>query len=184
MIQLDLLAALQEIDPPTPAWRLKHSLGPRPAEVRFWEKVDKSAPGGCWVWLASTFANGYGQFSVLGQVFKAHRWAYQALVGPIPEGKQLDHLCHTHDASCAGGDSCRHRRCVNPAHLEPVTARVNTLRGDTLPAFNAAKTECKWSHPFDAGNTRYTKRGARVCRTCHANDTAKRRARLRAQRTT
>jgi len=77
---------------------------------------------GCWLWTASTNKNGYGQFRFGSQVdgtrtmVLAHRWAYEHLVGPIPEGLQLDHLC-------------RAPWCVNPEHLEPVTNRENTVRG-------------------------------------------------------
>lgn len=167
MIQLDLLAALAEIDPPTPAWRLQHSLGPRPAAVRFWEKVDKAAPGGCWIWQASLFFSGYGQFQVGHAKIRAHRWAYEREFGPIPDGLVLDHLC-------------RERRCVNPAHLEAVTDRENVLRGDGPSARNARKTHCDSGHPFDVGNTRWTKEGRRKCRRCHAIGQQRRRDRLRA----
>ncbi|KAB2977369.1 HNH endonuclease [Streptomyces sp. SS1-1] len=87
-----------------------------------------------------------------GRYQMAHRVAYQEIVGPIPEGLQLDHLC-------------RVRHCVNPAHLEPVTSRENTLRGENLVAINAAKTHCKRGHLFDAANT-YRWRNSRICREC------------------
>lgn len=48
---------------------------------------------------------------------------------PIPDDLQIDHLCHTDDPGCLGGNDCPHRRCVNPAHLEPVTPQGNSLRG-------------------------------------------------------
>lgn len=81
---------------------------------RFWSKVDTS--GICWEWTAAR-SDGYGQFkSGPGEPAGAHRWAYQYLVGPIPVGVQLDHLC-------------RNRACVNPDHLEPVSQRENILRG-------------------------------------------------------
>lgn len=100
----------------------------RSAEERFWEKVDTSAgPLGCWPWTASGSRDGYGQFSADGRGVRAHRFAYELLVGPIPEGLQLDHLC-------------RNPGCVNPAHLEPVTGWENTMRGNTPAAINAATT--------------------------------------------
>jgi len=81
---------------------------------RFWAKVDLAAEGGCWAWTART-SNGYGKYAmrVRGKVtdYRAHRLAYQALVGPIPEGFQIDHLC-------------RNRACVNPNHLEIVTGQI------------------------------------------------------------
>lgn len=75
--------------------------------------------GECWVWCARLNRNGYGRLSVGGRELMAHRLSYEAHVGPIPDGLLLDHLC-------------RVRQCVNPAHLEPVTHQVNTLRGEAL----------------------------------------------------
>lgn len=122
-------------------------------ERRFWAKVDKNGPNGCWVWTAAN-ASGYGRFWV-GHLVVAHRFAYELLVGPIPDGMQLDHLC-------------RNPPCVNPAHLEPVTCRVNLLRGETQTARRSRQTHCSRGHEFTAANT-YTKpNGARNCRACKA----------------
>lgn len=118
---------------------------------RFWVKVTQSAAG-CWLWTASN-SNGYGLFSLGGRLCPAHRVSYSALVGPISAGLQLDHLCRT-------------PACVNPEHLEPVTPRVNTLRGRTLPAANAAKTSCPQGHAYDAENTYMTSAGTRQCKEC------------------
>lgn len=82
---------------------------------RFWEKVIPTSTG-CWQWMAYQNNYGYGQFWWDGKIALAHRIAYQALVGDIPEGEQCDHLC-------------RNRGCVNPTHLEAVTSAVNTSRG-------------------------------------------------------
>lgn len=131
-----------------------------PAETRFWTHV--SFGEGCWEWTAFREPKGYGKFNPThGRAVAAHRVAYELLVGPIPEGMQLDHLC-------------RNRACVNPAHLEPVTCRENLMRGIGVAAANAAKTHCPASHPY-SGDNLYTKRdGARACRTCQ---TARKRAR-------
>lgn len=116
-------------------------------------------PSGCWEWSGKRDKRGYGN----KQIHKprptsqqAHRWVYEKLVGPIPKGLTLDHLC-------------RNRLCVNPDHLEPVTSRENILRGTGGAALNARKTHCKRGHPFDAANTfsspsAPTKRQCRVCR--------------------
>lgn len=111
-------------------------------------------PTGCWEWTGSRQRNGYGRVSFQGQSRFSHRVGYTLLVGPIPEGMQIDHLC-------------RNRACWNPDHLEVVTCRVNLLRGETLPAACAAKTACPRSHLYDAENTWVDNRGARICRTCN-----------------
>ena len=129
-------------------------------EERFWAKVDKTAPGGCWQWSARLNADGYGHLNVDGQKVRAHRFAYEMLVGAIPEGLQLDHLC-------------RNRGCVNPDHLEPVTNRENILRGETVPARNAAKTHCSKGHEFTPENTTMRANGWRECKTCQRAHSAK-----------
>lgn len=73
--------------------------------------------GDCWEWSGSVIkSTGYGQVWADGTNHLAHRVVYELLIGPIPEGLQLDHLC-------------RNRRCVNPEHLEPVTGKENIRRG-------------------------------------------------------
>lgn len=136
--------------------------------TRFWQKVDKEcSPGtGCWVWTAA-LAGGYGCVGWGDRIQRAHRVAYELLVGPIPDGLELDHLCHTNDPNCIGGQSCPHRRCVNPSHLEPVTGVVNVLRGQSPHAQAARQTHCVQGHEFTPQNTRvYVGRGQRVCLTC------------------
>lgn len=120
---------------------------------RFWEKVDFTGP--CWEWTAYRL-QGYGRFGVGGRggrIVYAHRWAWEHLVGPIPDGSIIDHLC-------------RNRACVNPDHLEPVTSRVNSLRGYSHAALNARKTHCPQGHPYSEENTYRMANGNRICRTC------------------
>jgi hypothetical protein len=108
----------------------------------------------------------------------AHRVAYELLIGAVPNDLTLDHLCHTRDAACPGGRTCPHRRCVNPAHLEPVSGRVNRLRGRSPAAANVHKTHCPKGHPYDEANTYVNPaHGGRVCRTC--NNEAQRAYQLR-----
>ena len=126
------------------------------AESRFFAKVVETASG-CWLWTASKDADGYGVFSGRpeGGTIRAHIWAYEFLICPVPDGLVLDHLC-------------RKRSCVNPWHLDPVTSAVNTLRGESMQAANAAKTRCKRGHPFTEDNTYITATGSRSCRVCQS----------------
>ena len=132
---------------------------------RFWAKVDKQ-DNGCWHWLGHLNPGGYGMFWEVPRKHYAHRWSYEEFVGPIPEGLHIDHLC-------------RVRHCVNPEHLEPVTCRVNLLRGETVTASHAAKTHCPRGHCYDEKNT-WHHRGERHCRACNREKQAERRARLAA----
>lgn len=121
------------------------------ALTRFFERV---AVGDCWEWSAAR-SNGYGYFYPPGasRSVGAHRWLYQQLVGGIPAGMELDHLC-------------RNRRCVNPDHLEVVTKLENMRRGYGVGTLNARKTFCPAGHVYDTGNTMVTNTGGRACRTC------------------
>ena len=118
-------------------------------EERFWARVDKS--GTCWKWQGSS-SQGYGSFSADGRTVRAHRYAYELTVGPIPHGLVLDHLC-------------RVRSCVNPAHLEPVTNVENVLRGAGWAGTNSRKTHCVHGHEYTPENTVPIADGRR-CRTC------------------
>jgi hypothetical protein len=128
---------------------------------RFWARVDKSGPNGCWLWLGNTDTPGYGRCNYLHdgkRVRLAHRLAYLLTVGPIPDGLELDHLCRVHG-------------CVNPAHLEPVTHAENVRRAVMATGERSRmgrRSHCDAGHPFDESNT--IKRGPdgrwRRCLTC------------------
>lgn len=125
-----------------------------PWQERFWSKVDMANLFGCWEWRAYRRPDGYGVFNTdHSRPLRAHRVAYELVVGPIPAGLTVDHLC-------------RNRGCVNPAHLEPVTMKENTLRGMSSPATRARQTHCKNGHPLSGGNLRIDKFGRRRCRRC------------------
>jgi hypothetical protein len=136
-------------------------------EQRFWAKVDRRGSDECWSWLAS-MANGYGQFFA-GSNQRAHRIAFSLLVGPIPSGLELDHLC-------------RNPICVNPAHLEPVSHAENLRRSPTVgrTGKRPKMTHCPKGHPLEGSNlyVRPTGRRGRQCRMCRDTAMAKRQQRL------
>lgn len=127
--------------------------------VRFWWRVGYETSQGCWPWDGPTLPGGYGKmwrsdFERLWHPSQlAHRIAYELEVGPIPDGLTLDHLCGNPN-------------CVNPDHLEPVTQRVNTLRGSGPIAAHAVKTHCAHGHPYDEENTYHMPSGGRDCKIC------------------
>ncbi len=108
---------------------------------------------GCWKVAGNLDKDGYARIGGEG----AHRVVYKLLVGPIPEGLVLDHV---------EAWGCVWRCCSWPAHLEPVTAAVNTLRGSSPHAINARKTRCVNGHEYDLFSTYYRPNGNRDCRFC------------------
>jgi hypothetical protein len=131
---------------------------------RIAEKILPSTPTGCWPWRSAN-SRRYGIVRWDGRWHAAHRLVYELLVGPIPDGMTLDHTCHPGDGSCPRA-TCPHRRCVNPAHLEPATNRENILRGSSPSAQAARKTHCPRGHEYTPENTRHDPDGSRRCRTC------------------
>ena len=119
----------------------------------FRSRVDRSAGSdACWPWTGAISSAGYGVVKLGGRrdspILLAHRVAFTLDRGPVPHGLQLDHLC-------------RNRACCNPAHLEPVTPKVNTQRATALI------THCPKGHEYTPANTAIQKSGGRRCRTCH-----------------
>jgi hypothetical protein len=134
----------------------------------------------CWLWTGPPSANGYGRVAVGRRYVQAHRASYEVHVGPIPAGLELDHLCHTEAlATSAGGPSCPHRLCVNPAHLRPATQLLNILTGLSPSARNARKTHCDDGHEFAGTNLIVMPDGRRRCRLC---ENARQRTRRAAKR--
>jgi hypothetical protein len=123
-----------------------------PPYKRFWARV--LIADGCWEWGGPRSDTGYGKFSISQRLHaKAHRWAWEWMNGPVPDGLSLDHLC-------------RNRGCVNPWHMEPVTHAENVRRGRS-GRFHGDKTHCPQGHAYDEANTYIVKvTGARQCRTC------------------
>src|SRR5436190_23461888 len=97
-------------------WTKVNALGVLGLPLRIEERIEPCPESGCWIFTGNSDQNGYGMTCLNGKMGRAHRLIYEFLVGPIPPGLTLDHLC-------------RVRRCVNPRHVEPVTLRENILRG-------------------------------------------------------
>jgi len=121
---------------------------------KLWSKIIVN--NDCWLWQGCV-KNGYGWISRNQRQYYVHRYVFESLVGNIPDGLELDHLC-------------RNRNCVNPDHLEPVTKRENILRGFGTGAQNARKRYCSKGHLF---SHRHKSTGYKYCRTC-LTDSARR----------
>ena len=134
-----------------------------PVELeQYLPKIEIVADSGCWAWRSTVNSKGYGTIFTSRL---AHRVFYEHMIGRIPDGLVIDHLC-------------RCRNCVNPAHLEAVTTGENTRRGlapSMIQEFNSLKTHCPAGHEYTEENTSYktnAKGVSRHCRIC-ARDNAR-----------
>jgi hypothetical protein len=126
-------------------------------ERPFWARVEKNGPipphrpdlGPCWIWLGAKNQYGYGRINQNGRLVVVHRMLYEQTVRKVSRSLTLDHLC-------------RVRSCINPSHLEPVTAKVNSLRGEAPMVLVNRKRVCP------RGHTEFYswKNGHIRCRTC------------------
>lgn len=127
-----------------------------------WEKISKRIIipeniTACWTWVGQRAGSGvheYGRAQINGKSVAIHRVVYEIFVGKIPPKMVIDHLCRNH-------------LCVNPSHLEAVTSRDNTMRGNGIAAKNARKKVCKYGHRMIGKNVRMINSGRhRQCVTC------------------
>lgn len=139
---------------------------PRQADLpAFAQQRIKLDPAGCWLWTGVIQRAGYGTWGDA----TAHRRVWELLVGPLPawspaaDAIELDHLC-------------RVRRCVNPAHLEPVTRWENQRRG----LGPLSRTHCPHGHELAGDNLVRSRLPHRQCRVCHLARQAAWRERQRA----
>lgn len=115
-----------------------------------WDKIEKTES--CWNWCGA-LKLGYGRIERKRKQYQAHRVVYEALIDEIPGGLELDHLC-------------RNKRCVNPAHLEPVTHTENIARN--IP-FIVKKEFCSKGHKFSGIGVNFRdKKPVQICRICKA----------------
>ena len=120
-------------------------------------------PDGCLYWDGYIDRDGYATTKIRGmKTGRVSKIAYELWYPPVPDGLVMDHRCHSEDLSCPGGRTCKHRRCVNPDHLEPVTRKVNSQRG-----VQGRKNFCDHNHEFTPENTMIRKNGTRRCRECN-----------------
>lgn len=139
-------------------------------EERFWSRVERRGPDDCWLWTGNVTSRGYG--IICGRkdgrrcTRLAHRVSYELAYGALPASGVLDHRCDR-------------PRCVNPAHLAPMTQRQNVLRGRGISAQNARKTHCKHGHAFEEANT-YMYEDERKCKACRRESLRRWRAAKRA----
>ena len=133
------------------------ALGRPPTDVviRFWSHITVDVSSGCWLWDKPAKYTGYGRLVLTNRKEKgAHVYSYERMFGPVPKGKELDHLC-------------RNRPCANPFHVEPVTQRENIIRGEGVTARNLRKTHCVNGHPLVGDNLYLRPTGGRRCRECN-----------------
>lgn len=123
---------------------------------RFFKYITPSVSG-CWDWSSYFYKDGYGNFYAYKKSWRAHRFAYELLIGKIPKGLDIDHLC-------------RNRGCVNPDHLDPVTKLENWRRGKAITVNYSQNTHCKNGHLYNIENTirGFSKNGRkrRNCKAC------------------
>lgn len=124
----------------------------------------RSSERGCWEWIGYRDKDGYGVAKVNRERYRAHRVMYSAFVGDLDPEMVLDHVC-------------RNTSCVNPHHLEQVTTRENTLRGEGPSARNVFVTHCPQGHEYTPENTYRDARGSRRCISCMREQTREWRSR-------
>ena len=143
-----------------------------PQRLRLWEYFEGSKRGDteCWEWVGPRDRKGYARTGY----GMAHRFVYERFVGAIPDGHEIDHLC-------------RNRACVNPAHLEAVTHRVNTIRSENFIGLHSRKTHCVNGHELSGSNVKFvTQRGRgtrRLCVICDKDAHRRYKQRVRARKT-
>ena len=138
---------------------------------------------GCWIYQKNKTSSGYAIFSYGGKEYKdrvfgiGHRIVYLWHKGAIPDGWDIDHICHNEAVSngrCTGGYACKHRACINPEHLRAVPHSENIKAGSKMSYRN--RTHClsghklsKWARTYEKNDIRYKSGKATVsyCKLCN-----------------
>lgn len=136
-----------------------------PQRIEVWKTRSIITEKGCWLWTGSK-CKGHGKVWFAGKLHGVHRLVYEYVKGPVREGLELDH-------------TCKMRACWNPAHVEPVTHKVNLERGTSA---NREKKHCPRGHAYDNSNTRVNARGSRCCITCARDRSRQQKIALKALR--
>lgn len=147
--------------------RERHKHRPRqrlPFPDSIYHRITK-LPNGCVIWTGVPDLAHYAGVRGEGKLKRAHQWVWEHHIGPVPDGKVLDHTCHNEDPDCPAGLECMHRLCIRLDHLEPVTIGENVLRGNGPAAQQARQTHCKWGHELPPYVGDGKKRECRMCWT-------------------
>lgn len=134
---------------------------------------------GCWLWQGAVDTHGYGAIKVQGRMRGVHRVMLIATTGPLPDGYEVDHRCHTTDPSCPGGRDDPHRRCCNPAHLEAVPPGTN--RDRSRAGFTGDRCQAGLHRIDLPGSTITNSSGRRLCVECRRASKRKANAAWRAR---
>jgi hypothetical protein len=130
-------------------------------------RIEVDSVSGCWIYTGARSKSGYSSIWYGGKVWPGHKLSYTLLVGPVPDGYELDHKCHDPQACSYRDSRCIHRACINPGDVQPLTHGENQRRGGK--SYDLRQLDvCINGHPYTPRNTYIAKNGTRACNTCRA----------------
>jgi hypothetical protein len=148
--------------------------------VEFLDRVTPKVHEECWIWEGAKVSDGYGIIKRRknGKIYTifTHRLMYTIHNGPIPQDYVVDHMCHSEDVDSCEGGICKHRACINPAHLQAITSKLNKQmakpwHGGQFPESSRKNRRekrgaCRKGHPWIEENMVTRKSGRVECATC------------------